>query len=279
MRPTVGGHSAGVQLQDVQEADLVPVQAVLIPPARATVPILLAVVGLLLVLLVAFVGIGSPSTGGPTVSEVSVHGTPLPTGSVVPLDLAKPVVIDVGETSPRATRVRFSLRSLDQPVFETTANLEPNSPAAGQSASIDASGAQYLAGGRLTGEVELLDGTVVTGHQTFAARTTKTGLLTAAGAVTILVLLFAIAYGESFARSLRRGRRVRSGIVGLGIMGGLIGLATVSAMWVTGVRAPTIATLVVCGLLGAGAGVAAAFAAVRTGKGRRYAKIQSRRAA
>ena len=119
----------------------------------------------------------------------------------------------------------------------------------------------------------------MTGHQTFAARTTKTGLLTAAGAVTILVLLFAIAYGESFARSLRRGRRVRSGIVGLGIMGGLIGLATVSAMWVTGVRAPTIATLVVCGLLGAGAGVAAAFAAVRTGKGRRYAKIQSRRAA
>ena len=279
VRPTVGGHSAGVQLQDVQEADLVPVQAVLIPPARATVPILLAVVGLLLVLLVAFVGIGSPSTGGPTVAGAVVHGTPLPTNHVVALDLSKPIVIEAPEGPAKADRVRFSLTSLDQPVFRTTAELTPSGPAAGQSASIDASGAQYLAGGRLTGEVELLDGTVVTGHQTFAARTTKTGLLTAAGAVTILVLLFAIAYGESFARSLRRGRRVRSGIVGLGIMGGLIGLATVSAMWVTGVRAPTIATLVVCGLLGAGAGVAAAFAAVRTGKGRRYAKIQSRRAA
>jgi serine/threonine-protein kinase len=269
-----------VQLQDVQEADLVPVEAVLIPPARATVPLVLAIVGLLLVLLVAFVGVGSPDTGGDTVAgTVTVAGTPLPTEGVVSLDLAKPITIDATEGAPRADRVRFSLDSVDQPVFQTTTELTTGGPANGASASVDASGAQYLAGGRLTGEVELLDGTVVTGHQTFAAKTTGSGLLTAAGVVTVLLLLFAVAYGESFARSLRRGRRVRSGTIGMGVMGALIGVAVVSLLWVTGVRAPMIATLVVCALLGAGAGVAAAYAAVRVGKGRRYAKILGRRSA
>ena len=93
VRPTVSAHSAGVQLQDVQETDLVPVQTVLIPPAKSTVPLLLAVAGLVLLVLVALVGIGSASTGGNIrPGTVTVAGVDPTSGHVVHLlDLSKPV--------------------------------------------------------------------------------------------------------------------------------------------------------------------------------------------
>jgi hypothetical protein len=274
VRPTVSVHSGGVLLQDVQEADLVPVQAVLIPPSKAMVPLLLAVVGLILVVLVAVVGLSSPSTGGDLVSgTVTVAGVDPTSGRVVALDLSKPV--PVGVTPAGADRVRLSLGSLGQHLAETTTPLKPGD--GGFTASVDVASAQYLAGGRLTGEIEILNGTTVVGHEQFAAKTGSTGLLTAAGIVTILVLLFAGAYAESFARSLRKGRRVRTGTIAMGAMGALIGTAVVSLAWVLGISAPTFATLAGCAALGAGAGIAAAYAAVRIGKGRRYAKIQRRR--
>jgi Protein kinase domain len=277
VRPTIAGHSGGVQLQDVQEADLVPVQAVLIPPARATLPLVLTVVGLILVVLVAFLGIGSTSTGGDIPpGTVTVAGAAMPATRVVELDLSKPVPIEVTVGAPTADRVRLSLDSLGQHLSQNAATLVP--AGAGQSASIDAASAQYLAGGRLSGEIELLKGGAVVGHQRFGATTSQSGLLTAAGVVTILVLLFAAAYAESFARSLRKGRRIRTGTIGMGIMGGLIGAAIVSLMWVVGLRSPSLVTIVACALLGAGTGVAAAVTAVRFGKGRRYARLLSRRA-
>lgn len=276
VRPTVSVHSGGVLLHDVQEADLVPVQAVLIPPSKATVPLLLAIVGLILVVLVALVGVGSTSTRGTLPpGTVTVAGVDPTSGRVVDLDLSKPVPVVVAAGSPSADRVRLSLDSLGQHLAQTTAPLKPGD--GGLAASVDVASAQYLAGGRLTGEIELLNGVAVVGHEQFAAKSGSSGLLTAAGIVTILVLLFAGAYAESFARSLRKGRRLRTGTIGMGAMGALIGAALVSLAWVLALRAPSVATLIVCAALGAAAGIAAAYAAVRAGKGRRYAKIQRRR--
>ena len=56
------------------------------------------------------------------------------------------------------------------------------------------------------------------------------------------------------------------------------GLGLVSLMSVTGFRSPTVATVVVCMVLGAATGVAFAIGAVRVGKGRRFAKVQKQRA-
>ena len=149
----------------------------------------------------------------------------------------------------------------------------------GSIATVDLSSARYLTGGRLVGEVELLRAGTVVGHEQFGVTTKQFGLLTAAGAATILLLLFALAYAESFLRSLRKGRRTTSAIVGMAIMGVLVGVAVVSLVWVLGVRSPTIATVVVCAVLGAATGVAAAIAARRTGKRARFAELERRRAA
>jgi Protein kinase domain len=280
IRPNVAAHTGGVGLEDVRESDLVPVQSVLIPPAKATVPLLLALVGFVLVVLVAAFGIGSPSHSGDlragTVTVASVDPT---SGHVVTLNLSRNVAVGVTSAAPAATRARLTLESVGQHIVQASAPLLiTHGPVPGRIASVDLTSARYLTGGRLGGEVELLQGGAVVGHQQFAVKTSETGVLTAAGAVTILLLLFALAYGESFARSLRRGRRTRSATFGLAVMGALVGLGLVSLMWVTGFRAPTIATVVVCMVLGAATGVAFAVGATRLGKGRRFAKLEKQRA-
>ena len=281
VRPTVSAHSAGVQLQDVQEADLVPVQTVLIPPAKSTVPLLLAVVGLVLVVLVRprrrrvgqhrrqhHAGHGDGRRRRPHVGARD----PL-------LDLSKPVVVAVSGRRRRPTGCALTLQSVGQQLTRAPRPRCVTATPSGRIAAVDLSSARYLTGGRLVGEVELLRAGTVVGHEQFGVTTKQFGLLTAAGAATILLLLFALAYAESFLRSLRKGRRTTSAIVGMAIMGVLVGVAVVSLVWVLGVRSPTIATVVVCAVLGAATGVAAAIAARRTGKRARFAELERRRAA
>ncbi len=138
-----------MQLQDVQEADLVPVQAVLIPPAKATVPLLLAVVGLVLLVLVALVGVGSASTGGNiTPGTVTVAGVDPTSGHVVKLDLSKPVLVGVTRRrDPGPDRARLSLESAGQQVSSASAPLLAAARLGGSIASVDLSSARYLTGG------------------------------------------------------------------------------------------------------------------------------------
>ena len=83
------------------------------------------------------------------------------------------------------------------------------------------------------------------------------------------VALFVLAYAESLLRSLRRGRKRVTGTVGLVIIGALTGVAAVIVSWLIGRAEPVPATTVVCVLLGAVAGGAAAVAAVRVSYRRR----------
>ena len=78
------------------------------------------------------------------------------------------------------------------------------------------------------------------------------GFLTLPGIVVIALILFVGAYFESLLRPLRkRGRwKVSSGI-GLGLIGALGGVTLVGLAWVLGSSTPTIASLIICGLLGA----------------------------
>jgi serine/threonine-protein kinase len=143
-------------------------------------------------------------------------------------------------------------------------------------ATIDTGSAHYLVGGRLTARLDLVKGSTVVDHTSFVATTSQLGLISAAGAGAVLLLLFALAYAESFARSLRRNRRVTTATAGLVVMGVLVGIAVVALAWVLGVESPTTTTLVACVVLGGGAGAAAAVGARRVGKGRRFAAITQR---
>jgi hypothetical protein len=286
VRPTIGVHRSGAPLADMKESDLVPVQAVLIPPARPTLPLVLAVVGLLVIVLVALLGIGSPATGGNLPKgSVTVAGIDPTSGRVITLDLGQPVQVTTASDAPAGDHARLTLQSVDQNVAQADAPLTvgpvatvPGASPDGTVAAIDVSSARYLAGGRLAGRIELLAGGIVVGEQRFGATTSSSGLLTAAGVVTLLLLMFVLAYAESFARSLRRGRRLTSATVGLGVIGAIVGVIVVALVWEAGIRSPMPATVAICALLGAGVGIAAAVASRRMGKGRRYARIQKGRA-
>jgi serine/threonine-protein kinase len=273
VRPTVATHAGGVQLDRVAEADLVPVKEVMVPPAKATWPLLLTALLLLLTVVLALVGIGSPSTGGDLpAGSVRIAGVDPTSGKVVELDLSKPVPVVLGAGAPSADRARLTLGALGQRVTQSSAPLR----VAGHVASIDTGSSRYLVGGRLTAQLDLVKGSTVVGHVSFVATTSQLGLISAAGAGVVLLLLFALAYAESFARSLRRGRRIATATAGLVVMGALIGIGIVGLVWVLGVEAPTIATLVGCAVLGGGAGAAMAVGARRVGRARRFAALKRR---
>ncbi len=273
VRPTNDVHRAGVDLGDVAEADLVPVKEVLTPPAKATGPLLIAAGLIVVTIVVALVGIGSGSSGGLGAHRVTVAGKDPAGGQVLHLDLSKPIPVGVAAgVAPGATRAALSLQALGRPVSQSSAPLKPFG--SGKVAIIDASSARYLYAGRFTARLDLRGGSEA--HIDFGIQTRQFGLLSAGGAAVILVLLFALAYAESFARSLRKGKRSTVAMVGLAGMGALIGVALVGLAWVLAIRLPTVATVVVCAVLGAAAGAVGAVGSKRVGRQRRYGRALRR---
>ena len=275
VRPTNDVHRTGVDLADVDEADLVPVKEVLTPPTPPTVPLLIAAGLVLVTVIIALVGIGSGATGGLPAGSVRVAGVDPAGGKVVRLDLSKPVPVVVGPgVATGATRAKLSLQALGQPVSQASAPLRPFGN--GEVATIDATSARYLLGGRLSARLDLDRGSTSLGHSTFGIQTAQFGLLTAGGVAVVLVLLFALAYAESFARSLRKGKRSTVAMVGLAVMGALIGVALVGLAWVLAIRLPTVGTLVACAVFGLASGAAAAVGAKQMGRRRRYSRALRR---
>ena len=106
----------------------------------------------------------------------------------------------------------------------------------------------------VTGEVKLTGASQDKGAQEFAVETAQSPFLSLPGAVGIGLALFVLAYAESLLRSLRRGRRKVTAPIGLTIIGAVGGLAAVIISWLAGAAEPTTPTVLVCALLGAGAG-------------------------
>ncbi len=288
VHPTGAEHRAGVDLVDVAEDELVPVKEVLTPPPKATVPLLIAVALVVVTILVALLGIGSGSSGGLPPGQVTVAGKDPAGGQVLHLDLSKPIPVGAAAgAAPGATRAKLTLQALGQQVSQSSAPLKPFG--SGKVATIDASSARYLYGGRFTARLDLTgppvpatEGSgvepvpVTLSHVDFGVTTKQFGLLTAAGAAVILVLLFALAYAESFARSLRKGKRSTAAMIGMTTMGALIGVAVVGLAWVLAIRLPTIATVVAGAVLGGAAGAAFAVGSMRLGRQRRYGRALRR---
>jgi hypothetical protein len=97
------------------------------------------------------------------------------------------------------------------------------------------------------------------------------------GAVAIASALFLAAYSESVLRLVRRGRRRRTGVATLVVLGGPLGCAVGLLAALVAGREPGVPTMVLAGLAGGGAGLAAGRAGVAVGRFRRLARARAAR--
>jgi serine/threonine-protein kinase len=276
VRPTVTVHAHSAALDDVTEgaADLVPVKEVLTPPPSPARYFVAAAVLLIVAFVIALVGVGaSASSSTLAAGQVNVAGTDVASGGTVTLNLSKPVPVLVSGTAPAADHVELAATVLGQQVSSATAPLVP--AGTGRAATVSLGG-RYLVGGSFTGKVTLWRGLLSEGDATFSAHTSQSGLLSVPAGITLILLLFTLGYAESLQRSLRHGKSTKTAPVGLALIGAVFGVALVGVGWVLFRQVPTAASLVICAVLGAGAGVALAFGAIGVGRQDRFRRIVKR---
>jgi serine/threonine protein kinase len=279
VRPKVEEHVVGGGDIAMDGGDLVPVRQVIELPSPPYPHLAAMVAMLILALAVGYLGIGSPSrsrTIGRGVATVA--GTDVAGSDDAKLDLAKPVEIRLSQLPPAAagaTRAQLGLSVAGVPLPASTIE-DLTRTDQGLVATVEASSARYLIAGDATAELRLLsDDQVLLRHQ-FAAASKQPAFLTIPGVLVLALVLFLLAYVESLMRPLRRGRRQVTGLVGMVVLGGGLGLVLVPFAWLLGGAEPTMTTAVVSMLFGAGAAVAAALAAIRVWQ---RARIKPRRAA
>ncbi|MGW4356262.1 protein kinase domain-containing protein [Nocardia sp. NPDC004582] len=264
IRPREPIQHGGVRLVEVARADLVPVQRVVTLPSPR-VPFLVA--GLLAVVTggAAVLGIGAVGREAPPVGMVRIGGVD-PAAEPVVLDLSKPVPITVSGGVADGAKLSVNVLGLKAGGQETTLS--------GGSGEAAAPVNRYVLAGRLTGELSLSRNGSETADYRFGVRTQQPATTTATGVGLAVLLLFAAAYAESNARTLRRGSARFASTVGLAISTGLLGVAAVGAAWVLLGREPTLLGVIACAAGGAATGLALATGCGRVGKRYRYVRVQ-----
>ncbi|MGH9224181.1 MAG: serine/threonine-protein kinase [Acidimicrobiales bacterium] len=270
-RPSVAARPLAASLDEIDVADLVPVNEVLKRPP-SPLPLVLCALALLLIAFgLGTAGLGTPEREAGSGSALSVNGASVGDTSVE-LDLSEPLTVTgtapAGSTPTPAPTVRVEFSAHGIPLGSGSA---PSQPGDGGSfaATVDASGARYLVPGQVTARIELRDGDTVIDRRTFPVTSEQPGFLTVPGVAGVALVLFVFAYAESLLRSRRRGKKVVTAPVSMAVIGALGGVALAVLAWVLGADEPTVATVVACAVVGAGAGVVATVAAGRSARRRR----------
>ena len=241
----------------------------------AAAAILLAVASV----LAAFLGVGSPTrSGNLPKGTLTVAGIDPTAGTPVTLDLSKPTqiegVLPPGATEADSVRLAFSTADIELGSASVPIVVQPD----GRFVTYfrNSGGGRYLIAGDTTGEVSLLHGASTLMYQDFDAHLENRSLLTIPLLVTIVGLYSLFWRITSLLRSLRRGRRRRSGPLRLALLGGVGGIAVTLVAWITDVREPTVAAIVLSAAFGAAAGFTAALSALAFGERRRWrARVES----
>ncbi|MGH9181597.1 MAG: serine/threonine-protein kinase, partial [Acidimicrobiales bacterium] len=244
-KPTKVGSEAGAHVPaarpEIALEELVPVGQVIEKPPSPLAPALAALALVLLAVLLAFVGIGSPeretalAPGAATVAGADAAGR-----RAVPVDLVDPIEVRVvqrpaGLAGDAEVQLGFSVAGI--PLIASDVRPLTAGPD-GETASLDAAGNRFLAGGEVTAELRfLVGGEIVVRHQ-FALDPAQSPLITVPGVATGVLVLFLLAYSESFLKVLRRGRRRWSAFVAMGVVGAGWGLVAVLAAWLLGAVEP-----------------------------------------
>ncbi|MEC3915398.1 serine/threonine-protein kinase [Nocardia sp. CDC160] len=264
VRPKEPIQHGGVRLAEVQRADLVPVQRVVTLPSPR-VPFLAAGVLAVATVAAAVLGLGVAERNVPPAGMIRIGGVD-PASGTVDLDLSKPVPITVA--GGEADGAKLSVDVLGVRVGGQSAGLS------GGAGELGAPVNRYVLAGRLTGELALSRNGSETAVYRFGTKTTQRSTTTATAVGLLLLLLFAGAYAESNARTLRRGSARFAASVGLAVSAGLLGVAAVGAAWVLLGREPTVLAVIACAAGGVAAGLALATGCRRVGKRYRYVRIQ-----
>ncbi|WP_405490933.1 protein kinase domain-containing protein [Nocardia sp. NBC_00511] len=264
MRPQEPVRHSGIRLADVDRSELLPVQRVITLPSPR-VPFLAAAVLIVLLGALAVLGVGSPSRDMPPAGMIQIGGVD-PAVGTVGLDLSKPIPVTVSGGDADAAKLSVNLLGIQAGGTST--------PLSGGTAELAAPVNQYVLAGHLTGAVTLSHNGSDTATYRFGVRTTQRSTTTATAVATLLLVLFAAAYAESNARTLRHGSARFSATVGLAISTGLLGVAAVAVAWVLLGREPTLLSVIACAAVGAVTGLALATGCRRVGKRFRYLRVQ-----
>lgn len=277
VRPSVAVHVRGGGGAQTPMGELVPVRNVIDQPPSALVPGVLAVALLGIGALLPFLGLMAPARPeGLAPGTATVAGTDV-AGAAASVDLSEPIEVRLQQLPAEAAAAQevqlgFSVAG----VTLADSSSEALAPVdGGLGASVNASANRYLIGGEVTGELRLLEGDEVVLRHEFPLRPGQLAFLTLPGIVAAVLTFFVVGYAESLLRPLRRGRRRRSGVFGMTIVGAGVGVLTVVVGWLLGGGEPTIRAAVLCALLGAGGAAAVAVTVDRRGRHRRGRQVQS----
>ncbi len=261
-----------IELADVGRDEVAPVQEI-VKFRSPRVPFGIAAVLGLAAVAIALIGLGSPPRGGDLqTGTVTIAGVDPTEADEVEIDMSKPIPVTVAGVP--ADNVALSWNIFGATVGRHDAPLTPGPQAS--TAEVPAPVNPYVVAGRMTGELTVSRPESAPLKYRFGMKSTQPATTTALAVATVVLVLFAAAYVESYIRALRRGRSRFSGSFGLPLSAGGIGIAVVGAAWVLLGREPTVASLIATAVLAAASGLAATFGAMRIGHKYRYRR--SRRA-
>jgi hypothetical protein len=261
-----GSVHRGRDLGDIDPADFVPLHEVLSPPPVPYAAIAATCASVVLLLVIALVGLGTPSRDGDlTEGQVLLEGQDIAAGAAVTADLAEQVVVDIVDLPAEARDARFvelRLSAAGLPLGTSTAGALP--PGGEGTTDFGVRTLRVITGGELTGDLRFLDanGDLVD-HQEFGLDVDQPWYQTAAALGGLTLLLFVIAYAISVAAPLWLGRHRRSAGIALTWLGGIAGLTIQAIFWAAGGPEPTLLSVIVVAALGAAAGAAGSWSLFR----------------
>ena len=242
--------------------------------AAAAVALLVAVIA------VGFISLGSPPRGGDfPPGTLTVSGVDATSAGSVKVDLSKPVPVSgrLPAGVPAIDAVKLTLSAADIELGSAT-NGASAAPDGSFKAVFRATGGRYLVAGRAAARISLLRGDATVAHQSFVLRSHQVSLATLPALVSVLSLYPLLSRMWWLARSLRRGRRRRSGPVRLAFLGGVTGVVFLGIPWFVVGKVPVLSTIIAVAILGAVSGLCAGIVAIGVG-GRRRGGVPPGRAA
>lgn len=276
VQPATTHHTVGALAPEDDGLDLVALHEMARPPAR--MPALVAGGLAALTLLVALIGIGSPPRSGNLPKDaVTVAGHDPAAAGTISVDLAQsiPMVVTLASGANASDRVRLTLSAGGFELGSGQSAIVPGD--SGQlAADVNVSASRYLVAGRATADIAVMSDGQVLRHRSFTLRSKRASLLTVPAMASLALLLFVLGYCESLSRTLRHRRGLVGPTAGLIGLGAAAGLAFVGVAWPLVGTEPLVPTIVVCMILGGGAGFAAAVASARSRPRRRRAPEVSR---
>lgn len=265
VRPQVIGHPVGGTATSIPPDRQLPLRTLTVLPRSPARPFAVAAAAVLVTLLVALLGLGSPSReGGVVVVGVEPRS----------IDFAQPVTLEA-EAPPGRLAAVVTIGRLD------VARVVADSSAAGagrRRATFDLSHVRYLVAGRSTLTVTTADRAIDARVGSIEIDSSRSGWLSAPAIGSLIVGLTALAYGESMLAPARRGRVRIHHLAGLAVAAAVLGVALYSIGWVIGAPEPRTTGAVVCAIAMAVAAVGYAVGRSRFTRRRQARRAERRRA-